>query len=475
MCRLGECNLNREKELVKNTAIISFGKICTQLVSFLLLPLYTAILSTSEYGTVDLVMTYSTLLLPFITLALEQALFRFLIDIRNDDKKCAEYISVTTITSFIGVSVCLIIIAVIYFVTNNVLFIYFGLVLISSVISAVCLQICRGLGDNIGYTLGSTISAIVHVVLNVVFLVSLRMGATGMMLATFFGNLSCGLFTYSRCSLNKYLKFKYFRRKALKELCAYSLPLIPNQLSWWALNASDKIIVQVFIGVAGNGLIAVANKFSTVYIQFSNIFNISWTESVALHINDEDAQLFLSKTIDSVYRLFLCACCGIIVCIPFVFPIMINSKYYDAYGLIPIFMVASLFNVIVSLYGVIYVAHKKTIEIAKTAVYAALLNIISHMLLIKFIGIYAAAVSTTIGYGGMAVYRYFHSRRYIVVKFSNISLLCSGVLITLSFVSYYSTFKAVQIIVFVIVAIVSIFLNKCMIISFINIIKGKVR
>ena len=45
------------KELAKNTAIISVGKICTQVVSFLLLPIYTGILSTEEYGAVDLIIT----------------------------------------------------------------------------------------------------------------------------------------------------------------------------------------------------------------------------------------------------------------------------------------------------------------------------------------------------------------------------------------------------------------------------------
>lgn len=37
-------------ELAKNTAVIAVGKIATQLVSFLLLPLYTAVLSTEDYG-----------------------------------------------------------------------------------------------------------------------------------------------------------------------------------------------------------------------------------------------------------------------------------------------------------------------------------------------------------------------------------------------------------------------------------------
>ena len=49
--------MSREKQLAKNTLIITVGKVCTQLISFFLLPLYTGILSTEEYGIVDLLNT----------------------------------------------------------------------------------------------------------------------------------------------------------------------------------------------------------------------------------------------------------------------------------------------------------------------------------------------------------------------------------------------------------------------------------
>ena len=78
--------MNKKKELAKNTVIIFFGRVCTQLISFFLLPLYTSYLSTSEYGTVDLIQTYVTLLVPIITLELEMSIFRYLIDCRGKEK-----------------------------------------------------------------------------------------------------------------------------------------------------------------------------------------------------------------------------------------------------------------------------------------------------------------------------------------------------------------------------------------------------
>lgn len=467
--------MSKEKELLKNTAIISFGKIATQLVSFFLLPLYTSVLSTREYGVLDLVITYSSLLLPFATLALEQALFRFLIDVRNDIFKCRKYISTTIIVSG-GISFVIFSVLVVgYLYTSNLLLIYFGLVLLSSIASAIALQISRGLGDNIGYTMGSTLSAIVQVICNVAFLTVLKFGAIGMMLAIFIGNIVCVLVLFSRCGFKNYIELKDFDKETFKELLRYSLPLIPNQLSWWALNASDKIIVQFMIGVMGNGILAISTKFSGVYIQFSNIFNVSWTESVSLHINDDDAQEFIANTIDTVYRLFLCACCGIIAFIPFVFPIMINKQYQEAFGLIPIFMLASLFNVIVSLYGVIYVAKKKTVEIAKTAIYAASINIFSHLILINFVGIYAAALSTMIGYGCMAVYRYYHSRKYVVVRLKKITVFYTLCLITISFLAYYNGNRTWQIIGFAVICTCSVIINRNTMIGLIDVIKKKRR
>ena len=85
--------MNKKKQLAKNTIIIFFGRVCTQLISFFLLPLYTSYLATKEYGTVDLIQTYVTLLVPIITLELEMSIFRFLIDSRKSEKETNKLIN----------------------------------------------------------------------------------------------------------------------------------------------------------------------------------------------------------------------------------------------------------------------------------------------------------------------------------------------------------------------------------------------
>lgn len=465
--------MNKNTELIKNTAIIAFGRVCTQLINFFLLPVYTSLLSTSEYGTVDLVITYTSLFLPIVTLSLEQAVFRFLLDVRKTKEGKKEYISTCffAVTFTLSILVFLLLFALV--ITRNSLFVYFVIILVASSISGLFLQICRGLGDNLGYSLGSIITAIVQILFNVLLLVVVRIGVSGMLLATCFGNVACCLFLFFRCKLWKYIHYKSFNKRYLKECLRYSVPMIPNQLSWWVLNASDKVIVQFFIGVAANGLIAVANKFSSIYMQFVNIFNLSWTESASLHIKDDDAKEFFTNIINSAINIALCACCGIIVCMPFVFPLLINPQYDEAYGLIPIFLAASFFNAFVGIYGVIYVAFKNTIEAMKTSIYAALINIISHLVLIKFVGIYAAALSTLVGFFILSVYRYFHSRKFIKVKLNNSTLVCGLFMLLVSFFSYYSRTLSLNIFAFVIVLFTSIFLNRQMLISILKIVRKR--
>ena len=102
--------MDKKKQLAKNTIIIFFGRVSTQLISFFLLPLYTSYLATKEYGLVDLIQTYVTLLVPIITLELEMSIFRYLIDSRSDDKSTKKLIS----NNFFVLTISLLIFSILY-------------------------------------------------------------------------------------------------------------------------------------------------------------------------------------------------------------------------------------------------------------------------------------------------------------------------------------------------------------------------
>lgn len=80
--------MNERRRLIKNTGIIAIGNISTKLVSFFLLPLYTAVLSTAEYGAYDYIISIATFCVPFVSVLMDESIFRFLIDCKTElDKK----------------------------------------------------------------------------------------------------------------------------------------------------------------------------------------------------------------------------------------------------------------------------------------------------------------------------------------------------------------------------------------------------
>ena len=54
--------MNKKKQLAKNTIIIFLGRVCTQLISYFLLPLYTSILGAKQYGQLSVLQTASIII-----------------------------------------------------------------------------------------------------------------------------------------------------------------------------------------------------------------------------------------------------------------------------------------------------------------------------------------------------------------------------------------------------------------------------
>ena len=340
--------MSKEKQLLKNTIIVSIGKMCTQLITFFLLPLYTTVLSTTEYGLVDLLNTLISLLLPIVTFQLEQGIFRYLIDYRNNYNKQKEVIS----TSFFMIFGFAIIFTLFFIIISPVIngnYKYFlFLSLISQIASTVLLQISRGIGNNFKYSFGSLLIGSVTVILNVVLIVWFKLGVYGMLLGTFLGNIIGSLYLFFSLKVYKLLNINLFDKNISKNLLKYSIPLIPNSISWWIVNVSDRSIISFYMGVDANGIYSAANKFSGVITTLYQIFNLTWTESASIYINSNDADHYFSSIFDLVFRLFGSICLCVIAYMPFIFNIMINNNFSDAYFQIPLLMVAAFFNILVS-------------------------------------------------------------------------------------------------------------------------------
>ena len=453
--------MSREKALFKNTIIIFIGKVCTQLITFFLLPLYTSILSTEEYGTVDLLNTLISLLMPIITFQIEQAVFRYLIENRENEDKKKTIISTSVFAVIIQCVIYFIIFLVISPFINNIYKYFLVTNVIAYTFASLMQQIGRGFGRNKEYAIGSFISAITTILCNVLFLVVINLRANGMLLANMIGQIICVIYFIVALKLYQYISYKEFKKIILKKMLRYSIPLIPNSISWWVFNASDRVIVSTILGIAQNGILAAAHKFSTVYITIYNIFNLSWTEMVSLHINDKDAKEFLNNMINTMLKFFVSMGIGIIACMPFIYPIMINSNYSEGFYQVPIMIIGSMFNVFIGLISTIYIAKKNTKAVADTSIVSAIINIAIHLILIEFIGLYAATLSTMFSYLIMSLYRLNDIKnKYFEIKIEKKFILLSGIILIFILIMYYSNNFKLYILGLLTAILFAFFVNK---------------
>ena len=452
--------MNKKKELAKNTFIILAGKVSTQMITFFMLPLYTSYLLTEEYGLVDLITTYVTLIIPIITLDTEMAMFRFLIERRKDKKETKKLLA----NNFSYLLIALSIFTVFYLIVVQFFTIPFKYLILLDIIICVLssnfLQIARGMGRNTVYSIGCIVTGLSIVALNILFIVFLGWGAFGMLLGTALGNFICDIYLFITLKLYKNLTFKYNDKALIKSMLKYSIPLVPSTLGWWIINISDKTIISIFLGVAFNGIYAVANKFATIFSSLLNIFNLSWGESASLHINDSDRNKFFSDVFNTIFKLFASLGLGIIACMPFIFPILINSRYNDAYNYIPILILGIRFNVLLILYNGVYIAKKLTKQVANTTIIGAIVNVVVNLVFVKFIGLYAAAISTATSCCVMTLYRHFDSKKYIKIQYDKKSFISAFVLFILVMLTYYYRNIYLQLISLIIVIIYAYLTNR---------------
>ena len=84
--------MNKNKVLAQNTIILGIGQFIPKIIAMITLPILTRAFSTDEYGIYDLIISFSSLAIPVITLLIQQAVFRFLIN-EKDEKICKSYIT----------------------------------------------------------------------------------------------------------------------------------------------------------------------------------------------------------------------------------------------------------------------------------------------------------------------------------------------------------------------------------------------
>lgn len=429
-------------ELIKNIGILSIGGICTKAISFFLIPLYTALISVEDYGTIDYLTTMSTLLIAIVSFQMHEAVFKFA-TVQRDNTDEVKAIFTNIWVASIVLCFCF---SIIYFCVIGILdFVGKWYVLLATVVNIFFYMVTkssRSLGHNVLYSFVNFTSAGVTIVLNLLFLVGLNLPALYLLYAYVVGPLAGGMICVLADKLWKYFDIRQLNMVRIREYIRYSCPLIPNEVAWWVIHASDRLVIVTFLGLYYAGILAVATKFSLVYSTLFSFFYAAWVEQCFLHYKTQEGKEYIEKMIPKIFLSFAYFTVFFMIVCMYVYPMFIDSSYNEGIGLVPWYLIAVLFNVIVGLVSPIYLIHNETKAVMYSTVIAGIINIGVNLMSVNILGVLSAPISAICGYGSVAMWRWFDvKKRYLNLNISIQKIAEISILLFFSICLYLFDFK----------------------------------
>ena len=408
---------NRYKQLFSFTLILGIGTVISKLMTYVVLtPLYTHCLTTAEFGIVELVVQTANLLMPLVSLGINQAVLRFGIDGETDR---GSVLSTGLAVNVIGFIIFLLFYPVVRLIPafgEYALLVYlFVFCSITHYLFAYCI---KSMHKATLFTICVIIGTAITVVLDILFLAVWDMGIVGYILAIALSDLTCSVILIIAGKLHKLIRFDKIKKTITKAMLRYSVPLIPNSALWWITDYSDRYMVTLFVSESANGLYSLAYRLPNMLIMVCGIFMDAWQMSVLGEKSRLERQKFFTNVFSMYQSIIFVGASALIVGAKLVTRIMAAPAFFDSWQYIPTLVMATAMSCFVTFLGTIYVVEKKSKSSLVTTIIGTVVNLGGNFVLIRYWGAHGAALSTALSYGLVVLLRAFHTRKFIPIGWS---------------------------------------------------------
>ncbi len=450
-------NESRNKYLLKNTAIFALGNFAPKLVAFFLIPLYTNVLSTYDYGIIDLITTICTIAVPIITMNIAEGVLRFNLDKNVDRDKITKIGCYILIIGFVIGLVVLPISQLFDSISNISILIYLYVVFTAS--SQFFLYDLRGKELLIKYSIGNILNTFLIASLNILFLVVFKLGIIGYLLAYIFAQVIISAYAFVVGKSYKCLKSK-LDYSNMKEMLKYSLVLIPNSFMWWIMNSSDHIMVSSMISIEANGIYAISYKIPTLITTLNTIFNQAWQYSAIREDGAKDEEVYCNSVFKSLVTVTMIIGITMMAVIKPFLKWYISADYFEAWQYTPFLIIGCVYLMLATFISMSYSVHKDSCGFLMSGSFGAILNVLLNFALIPLIDVYGAALATCISYIAVFLFRLIHTRKYIKYNILIKEFIVGTILLLSSSVLIFLESNIAQIIQIIIIFISLLYYRK---------------
>lgn len=426
---------SRTKRLGVNTILVFLGKAGSSLIGLLMLPFYTHWLTPADYGTTDLVFTYTSILVSVLSCCMADSLFIYAKGASEDDRK--KYYSTgllfLIVSSIIFVVVTLVVRMIGYrFDIDGVIFEHAWFILAITVCNALQLY-TQAFTQAIDKMKVFTLTGIVFTISIALssFVLLPTMGLTGYLWSYVFANVVSSVFSLVMSKSYRYLSAGDIDKSKCRELLIYGIPIIPNTIMWWLVSGINRPIMETSLGLAAVGLFAVANKIPAVISMLCGIFNTAWSITMLEEYGKMDFNEFFNKIVKSIFFILVLAGVFISIFSREIITIFAAKEYIEAWKYVPFLVFSVLLQNLSGLIGGIFSAQKKSKYFFYSSIWGAGTSLIFTYLLISKMGMNGVCLAMIISFLSMIVSRLryawkvidrFNIKYYLVISVLYIGL-----------------------------------------------------
>lgn len=448
---------DNSKNLLSNLGILTISNFASKVLIFLLVPLYTNILTTDEYGTYDLVVSTVSLLAPILSMNIIDAVMRFLMD-----KNCSQKKVATIGIKFVSYSV--VAVALFLLVMNRVniwrklqglggyIFLYYTFY----VLNQYFIQLAKGLEQVKTMGIAGLLGTIVMLITNVLFLIVFKWKLPGFFLANILSQAIPVCYFFLKINFWKFITITEKDKYLTRNMLIYCTPLIASVIGWWINSGSDKYVVTFYYGLAANGLLSVAYKIPSILNTFQGIFIQAWQISAIREYGKKEMDRFYGN-IFLITNVLMCAACSWLILLTKPLARLLYAKdFYIAWKFVPFLLISCVMNCASGILGPILSAKKDSKSMSVSAIYGAGVNVVLNIVLIHLLGVQGVTIATAI-----SSYIIYRVRKHAVGGNITIESYASvlstwGLLCIQAFLEVYTTFWYVEVILMVIMLIINI-------------------
>ena len=387
------------KRTINKLFYYAVGTFGSKVIYFLLVPFYSFFLSKSDLGLYDIILASLTILTPIITIQVSDAVYRELHDPTKQSLKSAKAFSSGLSVIFFGLLIFVFIAFVFYNLFANKIF--YELVLIQSSFTLYIFfqQSLRGLSLNKEYALMGTMNAFLLILFSIILIYFSIIELRNIILAIACAQFISIIFAIYKINFFKLFEIKNISKAKVHELINYSFPLLPNTLSWWLIDLGSRYIILLFIGIEENGLYAVAARYAGIIALVNSIFILSWQDYV---INSKSKISLNTNYFSSYLNFFIAFQIGLVILLTSFSNELIYfttpTDFHNAAKYLPILLISSAFASFCGFYGAFYLKEKRTKKVFTTTLIGSIINIAFCIALINYLGLYAVAVASFVGF-----------------------------------------------------------------------------